>query len=142
MKPTDAVCMWQKQETSLMGRHWPSSQLHYMYMLLYILCTIVFRPTLTTLLYCLLVGYAMQQQVRTVGAGGDWGSMFPPDFDSRELQYLTLDSRIDVGQVINVGPGKFRKKIKQWALSQYLHIAQKSTFPLFNKAVGPKKIEN
>ena len=73
-----------------MGRHRPSSQLHYMYMLLYILCTIVFRPTVTTLLYCLLVGYAMQQYVRTVGAGGIRGSMVLPEFGSRELYYSLM----------------------------------------------------
>ena len=41
----------------------------------------------------------------------------------------TLDSGIDVGQRINVGP---------W-ISTYLHIAEKNAFPLFNKREGPKK---
>ena len=47
---------------------------------------------------------------------------------------FTLESRVDVGQ------GKFAKKNKRRALNNYLqvlHIAQKSIFTLFNKAVGP-----
>ena len=37
----------------------------------------------------------------------------------------TLDSGIDVGQRINVGPGKFGQKNKHGAFNYYLHIAQK-----------------
>ena len=33
---------------------------------------------------------------------------------------FTLASRIDVGQGINVGPGKFGKKNKRWALSTHV----------------------
>ena len=55
---------------------------------------------------------------------------------------FTLDSGIDVGQGINVGPGKFVKMNKHRALNLYLHIAQKRTFPLSNMAVGPGKIQN
>ena len=46
------------------------------------------------------------------------------------ITIVTLDSGIDVGQGINVGSGKFGKKNKRRALNKYLHIAQKSTFPL------------
>ena len=42
----------------------------------------------------------------------------------------TLDSIIDIGQGINVRPGKFGKKNKHGALNQYINIAQISTFPL------------
>ena len=45
---------------------------------------------------------------------------------------------LDVGQWIN-GPGKYGKKNIHRPLNYYLHIAQKSTFHLFNKAVGPGK---
>ena len=43
------------------------------------------------------------------------------------------------GWEYNVEPRKFYKKNKHRALNQYLHNAQKSTFPLFNKAIGPGK---
>jgi hypothetical protein len=60
------------------------------------------------------------------------------------MQYLckyicTLDSGIIRGQGIYVGPGRFVKKKKRRFLNKYLHIAQKSTFPLSNKAVKPGK---
>ena len=51
----------------------------------------------------------------------------------------TLDSSIDVGQGISIGPDKFSKKNKHMALNKYLHIKKKSALPLFNKAVGPGK---
>ena len=38
---------------------------------------------------------------------------------------ISLDFGIDVGQGINVGPGKFAKKNKHRALNKYLNIAQK-----------------
>ena len=41
------------------------------------------------------------------------------------LDVLTLESRVDVGQGINVGPGKFAKKNKHRDLNEYLNIAQK-----------------
>ena len=53
----------------------------------------------------------------------------------------TLDLRIDVRHGMNLGHGKFDKKTKYRALNQYLRIAQKSNFPLYNKEVGPEKTQ-
>ena len=51
----------------------------------------------------------------------------------------TLDSGIDVGKEINVGQGKFGINNKHRTWIYYLHITQKSTSPMSNKAVGPGK---
>ena len=51
-------------------------------------------------------------------------------------EYLpALDSRIDLGQGKNVGPGKFGKKNKGRALNNHLN----NLYVLSNKAVGPGK---
>ena len=53
----------------------------------------------------------------------------------------TLESGIDVGQGINVGPGKFGKKNKRRALNTHVlyvvsnHLS--NLYVLSNKAVGP-----
>ena len=52
----------------------------------------------------------------------------------------TLESGIDVGQGINVGPGKFGEKNKYTALNTHvLNNHLNNLYVLSNKAVGPGK---
>ena len=64
--------------------------------------------------------------------------------DHREI--LTLDPRIDVGQGINVGLGKFRKNDKLRAFNAMFYVVNNylnDLYILSNKAVGPgKKIQS
>ena len=52
------------------------------------------------------------------------------------FNFDTLESGIDLGQGINVEPGKFGKKNKHKALNLVLTNCKKNTSPLFKKAVG------
>ena len=53
---------------------------------------------------------------------------------------LTLASGIDVGQGINVGPGKFGEKNKRTAFNTHvLNNHLNNLYVLSNKAVGPGK---
>ena len=55
----------------------------------------------------------------------------------------TLASGIDLGQEINVGPGKFGKKNKRRALNTHVNNHLNNLYVLSNKAVGPgKKIQD
>ena len=61
----------------------------------------------------------------------------------------TLASGIDVGQGINIGPGKFGKKNEGRALNTQIHMSYvvnthlDNLYVLSNKAVGPgKKIQS
>ena len=45
--------------------------------------------------------------------------LYIPDISDTNFNSFTLDSRIDVGQEINVGPGNFDKKNKCSALNKH-----------------------
>ncbi len=55
---------------------------------------------------------------------------------------ITLASRIDVGQGINIGPGQFGKKNKRRALNTHAYVLDNhpnDVYVLSNKAIGPGK---
>ena len=52
-------------------------------------------------------------------------SLVYKNFVGHKLEVRTLESGIDVGQLINVGPGKFGKKNKHRAYSMYSRLRNK-----------------
>ena len=57
----------------------------------------------------------------------------------QKLCVFTLDSGIDIGQGINVGPGKLGKKNKRMAFNKYLHIHKKVLSPSLIRQYGLEK---
>jgi hypothetical protein len=61
---------------------------------------------------------------------------------SKLTELITLASGIDIGQGINVVPGKFGKKNKRMALNMHIHVVNdhlNNLYVLSKKAVRPGK---